>query len=82
MHVKYIADITGRKAAVEGYLQDIHTYVEGTSDPDVLDRVTSLLMQASAALKAVSTDLTEEEAHLNALKSKKSLLQHKKMKCN
>ena len=49
------ADITGRKAAVEKYLQELQTSVEETGDPEVLDWVLSLLIQASAALKAVST---------------------------
>ena len=69
-HVKHSADITGRKVAVKGYLQEIHTCIEGTSDPDVLDRVTSLLMQASAALQAVSPGLAEEEAHIKAFEIK------------
>ena len=44
-------DISGRKAAVQSYVKDIESSANQSNDPHVLDRVISLLTQASAALK-------------------------------
>ena len=44
-------DISGRKAAVQSYVKDIEASANQSNDPHVLDRVISLLTQASAALK-------------------------------
>ncbi len=54
------ADITGRKQAIDSYLQEVKSYTDETEDADVLDRVLSLLTQASAALKSVCHKTTHE----------------------
>ena len=46
--------ISDRKASVQSYLQDIETSVRATDDPDVLDRMITLLTQASTALKTAN----------------------------
>ena len=53
-------DLTGRKRAVEGYLHDIRRHTEATDDPNVLDKVLSLIMQASAALNVVTAESEKE----------------------
>ena len=53
---------------MENYLQEIHKSVEETSDPNVLDRVISLMSQASAALRSVSAN--PDESHLGSFEIK------------
>ena len=52
-------DLTGRKQAIDSCLQEVKSYVEETEDVDTLDRVFSLLTQASAALKCDCHETTE-----------------------
>lgn len=47
-------DLSGRKASVQCYLQDIEMSVRDTDDSNVLDRVITQLTQASAALKTAN----------------------------
>ena len=67
-HCSYLEDLIGRKKALEGYLQEIHSYSKATEDPHVLDRVLSLMMQAAAALKAVCIpSACDQEVELDPL---------------
>lgn len=64
------ADITGRKRAIDHYLKEVQSHTEDTEDADILDRVLSLLTQASAALTSVSHRATKEEEGLGSFELK------------
>ncbi|XP_065897260.1 uncharacterized protein [Dysidea avara] len=55
------SDINGRKEAVRKMLEAISESCDQTCDSNVLERVLCLLTQASAALKAVTQSLPENE---------------------
>ena len=47
-------DITGKKAAIGIYLNNIKGRIDDLNDANTLDRVLALLTKASAAIKAVA----------------------------
>ena len=48
------SDITGKKAAIGIYLNNIKGRIDDLNDANTLDRVLALLTKASAAIKAVA----------------------------
>ena len=48
-------DLTAQKKQIEHYLGEIQSEIQPIKESDALNRVVSLLMQASVALKSVTT---------------------------
>ena len=71
-------DLNAQKKQIEHYLGEIQNAVQPIEECDVLNRVVSLLMQASAALKTVTT--TVETKPLNFM-IKEKFAPAQKMKC-
>ena len=51
-----ITDITGRKRAIKHYIDEISSAVGSIDDVNTLDRILSLLMQATSSVKVLSSE--------------------------
>ena len=51
----------GKKKAIQCYLENIKSMIEDIDQPDTLDRVPALLIQADASTRVLETEKTPKE---------------------
>ena len=73
------SDITGKKAAIGIYLNNIKGRIDDMNDANTLDKVLALLTKASAAIKAVAIHDSDPP---NQFLKKDHFFQCKKMRLN
>ena len=73
------SDITGKKAAIGIYLNNIKGRIDDLNDANTLDRVLALLTKASATIKAVAI---HDNDPLNQFQKKDHFFPTQKMRLN